>query len=79
MCSDVPALQVQDRVTKKWYMPEKYCNPKKDCFVILGLKMNRFATFSEAESKKFLPTLHRVVLPFNTHRNSLLYFQDLPS
>lgn len=59
-------------------MPEKFCDPKKDCFVIVGRKLEQFATFNNSNSTMFTATVHRVVLPYDTHRNSLLYFQDVP-
>jgi len=78
MCSTVPALQIKDRVTGDWFMPEKICTPKKDCFVIIGKKTEQFASFNNPDSKMFRATVHRVMLPYNTQRNSLLYFQDVP-
>lgn len=59
-------------------MPEKICNPKQDCFVIIGKKLEQFAEFNNANSTMFRSTVHRVILPYNTQRNSLLYFQDVP-
>jgi len=77
MCSSVPALQIQDRVTKEWFMPEKICTPGRDAFLIIGTKLKLLS--SNGASKFIPPTLHRVCLPYETQRNSLLYFMDLPT
>ena len=61
-------------------MPERVCRPLLDAFVIIGKKMHRLGEQDPSqEGSKFKPCVHRVALPYDTHRNSLLYFQDIPS
>jgi isopenicillin N synthase-like dioxygenase len=75
ICSDVPGLQVWDLQNKEWLEVEKLVIPKEDMFVIMGRKMQ---FFSATTPSPFMPTTHRVALPLNTERSSLLYFQDVP-
>jgi len=75
ICSDVAGLQVWDIHNNKWLEVEKMVVPKEDMFVIMGRKME---LFSKQSPSVFLPTTHRVALPVNTERSSLLFFQDVP-
>jgi len=75
ICAEVPGLQVWDSVNKKWLEVEKLVTPREDLFVIMGRKCELFSTVKESP---FKATTHRVALPLNTERNSLLYFVDVP-
>eukprot|EP01119_Soliformovum_irregulare_P023477 TRINITY_DN8196_c0_g1_i2.p1 TRINITY_DN8196_c0_g1~~TRINITY_DN8196_c0_g1_i2.p1 ORF type:complete len:175 (-),score=35.49 TRINITY_DN8196_c0_g1_i2:26-550(-) len=74
ICADVPGLQVWDIQSNRWIEVEKVFNPHTDMFVIMGRKMQ---FFSAQESSIFKATTHRVALPLNTERTSLLYFVDV--
>eukprot|EP01089_Gocevia_fonbrunei_P001631 TRINITY_DN11513_c0_g1_i1.p1 TRINITY_DN11513_c0_g1~~TRINITY_DN11513_c0_g1_i1.p1 ORF type:complete len:281 (-),score=49.62 TRINITY_DN11513_c0_g1_i1:8-850(-) len=73
-CSFVPGLQVLDRASGAFLDVEKIADPGKDLFIIMGRKITQLST---NHSGLFIPTTHRVVLPPNTERNSILYFQDV--
>jgi len=75
ICAEVPGLQVWDVVNQKWLEVEKMVTPKEDLFVIVGRKTQ---LFSKQRDSTFKPTTHRVALPLNTERSSLLYFLDVP-
>jgi len=75
ICAEVPGLQIWDAVNQNWLEVEKLVTPKEDLFVIAGRKMQ---LFSQQKESVFKPTTHRVALPLNTERCSLLYFVDIP-
>jgi isopenicillin N synthase-like dioxygenase len=75
ICSDVPGLQVWDTKNDEWLEVEKIVNPMEDMFVVLGRKMQLFA---QDQPSVLMPCTHRVALPLNTERSSLLYFLDVP-
>jgi len=76
ICAEVPGLQVWDTLNDEWLEVEKICNPKSDLFVIAGRKLPLFYQKGAQESP-FKATRHRVALPLNTGRTSLLYFLDV--
>jgi len=75
--SDVHGLEVQDRFNNSWVRIEALANPKTELFVIIGRKLQLLASSPQA-SKMFPATVHRVALPFDVERFSMLYFQDIP-
>jgi len=77
MCSDVPALQVRARGSNEWTTVEKLADPGTDLFCILGKKMEILRS-NQNEDLKYEATWHRVILPYDTKRDSLLLFLDVP-
>jgi len=75
-CAKVPGLQVLDRESGKFLAVETMVQPGKDLFMIMGRKMQVLCQQGSDQSV-FIPTVHRVVLPPDTERSSLLYFQDV--
>jgi len=73
-CAQVPGLQIFDEQRKVWLEVEKMFEPG-DIFVIVGRKTTFFA---QEQPPYFSPTIHRVALPANSERDSLLYFFDVP-
>jgi len=71
-CSDVVGLEVLDRKSNTYYYPESMFDPKKHLFVIAGRKMELFTHKKEVKS-----TWHRVRIPVENERNSLLYFMEI--
>jgi isopenicillin N synthase-like dioxygenase len=67
---------VWDHVNNKWLEVEKLVDPGKDMFVVVGRKIE---LFRQSKEPIFKATTHRVALPLNTQRTSLLYFLDVPS
>ena len=74
MISEVPGLEVQDQKSGKWLELEKLGTPG-DLVVIMGRKVEML--FSKEANLK--PTFHRVRIPKNVERHSILFFFDLPS
>jgi len=74
-CAEVPGLQVENRENGEFIEVEKLFDPRRDIFVIIGRKMTFFA---KNEPSCFKPTVHRVMLPYNIERYSMLYFVDVP-
>ena len=72
--SDVPGLQVKPNNSQEFVEVEKINNPWTDMYLILGRKLEFFAK----EEKLFTPTVHRVIIPKNQKRYSLIYFCDVP-
>jgi len=77
LCSDVPGLQVENRETKEWIPVETLNIPKIDLFCIMGRKMEIFAAANK--DPIYHATVHRVGLPYNTERHSILFFADVPN
>lgn len=79
-CSDVPGLQVQPHGREEFLEVEKMFSPRRDMFMVLGQKTEIFC--QEAGKKDYVaryqPTVHRVHLPYNTPRSSILLFADVP-
>jgi len=76
MCSSVAGLQIEKRGSSgEWLEVEKTNTPGVDLFVIGGGKLHMFGR-NEVERETFPPTVHRVMLPHNLQRYSLLYFLD---
>jgi len=76
-CSEVPGLQVQPKGETNFIEVEKIFDPRRDLFLILGQKIEIFAQ-NNKEKAKYQPTVHRVHLPYETARSSLLLFADVP-
>jgi len=74
ICAAVPGLQVKDRESGQWIEVEKLVSPLEDMFVILGRKMELLA---QETPPYFTATEHRVALPPDTERHSLLFFLDV--
>jgi len=77
LCSDVPGLQVENRSNGSWIPVETLNTPKKDLFCIMGRKIEIFA--STNKDTLYKATVHRVGLPYNTERYSILFFADVPN
>jgi len=77
-CSEVPGLQVENRDNGEFFEVEKIYaeTARRDLFVIVGNKIEFFAQSQEPPMYK--ATVHRVILPYNIERNSMLYFVDVP-
>mmetsp|Transcript_51570 Transcript_51570/g.85449 ORF Transcript_51570/g.85449 Transcript_51570/m.85449 type:complete len:231 (+) Transcript_51570:378-1070(+) len=71
-CSDVAGLEVLDRKTNKYFMPEQIFDSTKHIFVIAGRKMELFTW-----KKPVNATWHAVKIPLQFERNSLLYFMEI--
>jgi len=76
-CAEVPGLQVENRANGEFLEVETIYaeTARRDLFVIIGRKIELFA---RKEPAFFKATVHRVVLPYNIERNSMLYFVDIP-
>jgi len=76
-CSDVPGLEVENRDNGEFLEVEKIYaeTARRDLFVIVGRKIE---FFSRNQPPMFKATVHRVMLPYNIERNSMLYFVDVP-
>jgi len=74
LISEVPGLQVLDQSCGKWLDLEKLGTPG-DLVMIMGRKMDLL----KSENAKLKPTFHRVNIPRNVMRHSILFFMDLPA
>jgi len=74
--SEVPGLQVLDRKNKNWFDIERILHPERSkqnlLVVMMGEKIHMFTGSSVLK-----PTEHRVMVPPETRRDSLLYFMDV--
>eukprot|EP01124_Arcella_intermedia_P025729 TRINITY_DN4668_c0_g1_i1.p1 TRINITY_DN4668_c0_g1~~TRINITY_DN4668_c0_g1_i1.p1 ORF type:complete len:282 (+),score=71.59 TRINITY_DN4668_c0_g1_i1:40-885(+) len=75
LCSDVPGLQISGE-DNKWIPVETICTPKKELFCIMGRKIE---IFGSQEDPLYKATIHRVGLPYNVERYSILFFADVPA
>merc|ERR1712130_315219 len=73
--SGVPGLQVQDKLTAEFVDVEKQFNCGDELFCISGRKLRVYGQHYQI----FTPSVHRVVLPYNTQRFSFSYHMDTPS
>jgi len=71
---EVPGLHVFDQLRKEWVEVEKVA-ALNDLLLIMGRKMELLLD----GSVKLVPTLHRVVIPKNKERYSMLFFMDVPT
>jgi isopenicillin N synthase-like dioxygenase len=72
LLSEVPGLQVENRETKEWIPIEKVGRPG-DFALIMGRKIDLLAK----KEVGLQPTYHRVQIPSNVVRHSILFFYDL--
>jgi len=76
MVSEVPGLQVLDRKNNNWFDIERLLHPQRSkqnlLVVLMGEKIHMFTGSSVLK-----PTEHRVMVPPETRRDSLLYFMDV--
>lgn len=71
--SEVQGLQVLDQLHNK-YLNLEEVGQVGDLVLIMGRKIE----FLLSEGAKLTPTLHKVVIPKNRERFSILFFMDLP-
>jgi len=74
--SEVPGLQLWDRKNNVWMDAEKILHPERNSqhilIVMMGEKVQMFTGSSVLEA-----TYHRVMVPPETRRDSLLFFMDV--
>ena len=73
--SDVAGLEVFDEIGKEGWIEVEKEGREGDMVLIMGRKIE-LLTHKQANLH---PSFHRVVLPPNTQRYSILFFFDLPS
>jgi len=74
LVSEVPGLEILDQKSGKWLEIERLGTPG-DVVVIMGRKVEMLF----AKEANLKPTFHRVRIPKNIVRHSILFFCDLPS
>jgi len=74
-CAEEPGLQVENRADGSFIEVEKLAEVRRDMFVIMGRKIELFA---KNQPSMYNATVHRVMLPYNIERYSMLYFVDVP-
>ena len=74
ICSDVNGLEMLDRGTDKYFHCEPHYYDKNKChmFIIAGRKMEIFSFKKEIKA-----TWHRVTIPVEQERMTLLYFMEI--
>ena len=85
MCSEVPGLQIFDKLNKVWIDVERLLTPKKDLVVMLGKKfLGIFCNLCLGQkapvftgSNELEPTIHRVLLEHEIHRTSMAFLFDV--
>jgi len=71
---EIPGLHVFDQLRREWLEVEKLA-PLNDMLLITGRKVELLLD----KSVKLTPTLHRVVIPKDKERYSMLFFMDVPT
>eukprot|EP01012_Entosiphon_sulcatum_P021083 TRINITY_DN2587_c0_g1_i1.p1 TRINITY_DN2587_c0_g1~~TRINITY_DN2587_c0_g1_i1.p1 ORF type:complete len:321 (-),score=44.57 TRINITY_DN2587_c0_g1_i1:7-945(-) len=76
MAGEVPGLEIYDDKFKEWVEVEALC-PPGDLLLMPGRKLELFACL--APERALRSAFHRVSMPANLERHSILFFMDVPA